>query len=173
MSTRTDYTADEWESVRQAPAQAVIAVEQASPSGFRGRRRERKAEEKGFGAYVAQFADLGLIAALVAAKDEEGRLVDALRSGGEPFVDTAVETARKARRAIEAKGTREELEAYVNAILETAESVALASTERGESNPTSAAEALLLRRLADALGRQDYQPPDPRWTKFDPSYKEE
>jgi hypothetical protein len=169
MSTRSDYTADEWEAIRRTPAEAVIAVEQASPSGFFGRRRERKAEEKGFAQAIAQYAGLGLIDAIVAAKDEEGRLVDSLRAGGEPMVDRAVDTAGKARRAIQAKGTRQELEAFVGAILGTAEAVALAAGEGGEADKISEPEAILLRRIASALGKSEYEPPKDRWTAFSPS----
>ncbi len=169
MSTRSDYTADEWEAIRRAPAEAVIAVEQASPSGYLGRRREHKAAEKEFGLAIVQYAGMGLVDAIVAAKDEEGRLVDALRAGGEPMVDTAVETAARARRAIHAKGTTEELEAYVNAIIATIEAVAMASGERGEADKVSTAESLLLRRLAGALGRPEYEPPKDDWTSLAPA----
>ncbi len=171
MSTRADYTVDEWEAIRRAPAEAVIAVEQASPSSFLGRRREHRAAERGLSVAVAQFSGLELVDAIVAARDEEGKLIDALRSGGESYLETALETARRARRAIEAKATRPEAEAYVTAVLETAEAVALASGERGERGSMSAGEALLLRRLADALGRPDYEAPQddslvptPGWT---------
>jgi hypothetical protein len=159
MSTRVDYSIDEWEAIRRTPAEAVIAVEQASPSGFFGRRRERAAVQRGFDAAIARFSGLELVEAIVAARDEEGRLVEALRAGGESYLDTAVETAARARSAIAAKGTRQELEAFGAAVLETAEAVALAAGERGKTGKLSPAEALLLRRLATALGRSGYEPP--------------
>jgi hypothetical protein len=159
MSTRSDYTVEEWEAIRRAPAEAVIAVGQASPSSFLGRRRERKAAERGLSEAIARYSGLELVDAIVAARDEEGRLIDALRSGGESFLATALETARTARRAIGGKGTLPEAEAFVAAVLETAEKVALASGERGGPGKLSAAEALFLRRLAGALGRADYEPP--------------
>jgi hypothetical protein len=159
MSTRADYTVEEWEAIRRTPAEAVLAVEQASPSGFLGRRREHKAAERGLSEAIARYAGLELVDAIVAARDEEGRLIDALRAGGESYLETALETARTARRAIEAKATRPEAEAYVTAVLDTAEAVALASGERGGRGRMSPGEALLLRRIAGALGRPDYQPP--------------
>jgi hypothetical protein len=173
MSTRTDYTVDEWEMIRRAPAEALIAIEQASPSSFLGRRRERKAEERGFGEVVKQFAGLGLIDAIVAARNEEGPLIEALRAGGESMIETAVDSAGKARRAIQAKGTRQELEAYTNAILQMAEAVAMASGERGEAEKVSAAEALLLRRIAGALGNTAYEAPKEHWTAFDPGHRDQ
>jgi hypothetical protein len=163
MSTRDDYTPEEWEAIRRAPAEAVIAIEQASPSGFWGRRKERKAAERGFRAAIAELSGSELVAAIVAAREEEGTLIDALRAGGETFTDRAVETARLARNAILAKGTREELEAYATAIITTAESVALATREEGERTDTSRAETLLLTRLAQALGRRGYEPPAGDW----------
>jgi hypothetical protein len=159
MSKRDDYTVEEWEAIRRAPAESVIAIEQASPSGFWGKRRERKAAIRSFSDAIATTAGLELVDAIVAARDEEGRLIDALRSGGESYLDTAIETARTARRAISEKGTREEVEAFVGAVLAAAEAVALAGGERGGPGRLSAAEALLLRRLAGALGRPDYEPP--------------
>lgn len=163
MSTRNDYTVEEWELIRRAPAEAVIAVEQASPSGLWGRRKERKAAERGFAGAIAEFSGIELVGDIVAARDEEGILLEALRSGGEAFTERAVETARRARQALLAKGTPEELKAYVAAVLDTAEAVALATREEGERGSTSRAEALLLTRLAAALGRSGYEPPDADW----------
>jgi len=71
MSTRADYSVEEWEAIRRTPPEAVVAVEQASPSGFLGRRRERKATEQGFREAIEQFAGLELVAAIVAASEEE------------------------------------------------------------------------------------------------------
>lgn len=159
MSTRSDYTNEEWDAIRRAPAEAVLAVEQSSSVGFLGRRKEHKAEERSFKDVVAQFGGIALIDALLAAREEEGRPIDALREGGVGALDTAVETAGTARRAIQAKGTREELEAYAGAILETAEAVARAATGKGDHSSVNDAERLILRRLADALGRPDYEPP--------------
>jgi tellurite resistance protein len=163
MSTRADYTVEEWEAIRRTPPEAVVAVEQASPSGFLGRRRERKATEQGFAEAIAQFAGLELVDAIVAAREEEGRLVDALRAGAAPMADTAVASARAARRAVDAKGTREEAEAFANAVIMTCERVARASGERGEDTTVSRAEAIVLQRLGDALGLAGYEPPSLEW----------
>ena len=163
MSTRNDYTVEEWELIRRAPAESVIAVEQASPSGLLGRRRERKAAVRSFTETIERTTGLELIDAIVAAREEEGPLLDALRASGESFVESALETARGARRALEARATLPELEAYVNAILTACEEVALAAGETKEAGKTSRAEALLLTRLATALGRTGYEPPDVGW----------
>jgi hypothetical protein len=163
MSTRNDYTVEEWELIRRAPAESVIAVEQASPSGFWARRHERKAAVRSFTETIERTTGLELIDAIVAAREEEGPLLDALRASGESFVEKALETARGARRALEAKATLPEREAYVNAILAACEEVALAAGEAKEGGKTSRAEALLLTRLAGALGRSGYEPPDSGW----------
>jgi hypothetical protein len=168
MSTRDDYTVDEWEMIRRAPAEAIVAIEQASASGFFGRRREHKAAERGFSEAIAESSGLELIDAIVAARDEEGRLIDAVRAGGASTMETAVETVANARRAIQAKGTRQELEAYVAAVLNTAEAVALASGEPGANGHITDGEALMLRRLAGALGRDDYEPPKDDWVGLAP-----
>jgi hypothetical protein len=160
MSTRSDYTDDEWEAVRRTPAEAAIAMEQASPSGFLGRRRERKAQERSFASAISTYAGTGLVDAIIEAAEEEGPLVDALRSAGTPVIDDAITHAGVARRAIQAKGTAAELEAYVNTVLGACEAIAAADRE-GDVAARSTPEALLLQRLATALGRPDYTPGHP------------
>lgn len=160
MSTRADYSDEEWEAIRRTPAEAAIAMEQASPSGFFGRRRERKAVERGFADVISAYAGMGLVDAIVAAAEEEGRLIDSLRAADRPVIDAAIASAAAARRAIEAKGTREESEAYVNSVLGICEAVAAADRER-EEGALSKPEGLLLQSLATALGRPDYTPGHP------------
>jgi hypothetical protein len=162
MSTRDDYSVEEWEAIRRAPSEAVVAVEQASPSGPLGRRRERRAAERGFVEALEVFADLELIAALVATREQEGTLLDALRSGNERFVEQAPETAAAAAAAIRAKGTPAELQAYANAIIVTCDEVARASSEGGARGGVSDAEAVVLGRLAAALGIEGYEAPRDR-----------
>jgi len=172
MSTRADYTVEEWEAIRRTPSQAVVAIEQASKSSFLGRRRERKATEKGFKQAIEQFSGLGLLEAIVAASEEEGRLIDALRASDEPMIDTAIESARAARRAINAKGSREEAEAFANAVIQTCERVAEASAERGEDRTISHAEGVLLKRIGEALGIAGYEPPNVNWVGLAPVRKD-
>ena len=160
MSTRSDYTDEEWTAVRRTPAEAAIAMEQASPSGFLGRRRERKAQERSFASALSIYAGLGLVDAVVEAAEEEGPLVAELRSAGTRVIDDAITHAGVARRAIQAKGTAEELDAYVRSVLGACEVIAAADQE-GDVVTLSTAEALLLQRLAAALGRPDYTPGDP------------
>lgn len=159
MSTRDDYTVEEWEAIRRAPSEAVLAIEQASPSGPLGRRRERSAADRGFLQALDDFVDLELAGVLAATRREEGALLAALRSGGERFVERAPLTAAAAAAAIRAKGTQEELEAFASAIVATCEDVARASSEGGARGGVSEAEALVLVRLAAALGIAGYAAP--------------
>jgi hypothetical protein len=163
VSTRADYTPEEWTAIRETPAKAVVAMERASPSGFLGRRRERKAQERGFAAAISAYAGMGLVEALKAAAEEEGKLVDKLRAADRPVADEAITAAGAARRAIEARGSHEELEAFQISVIGACEEVALADQEGGPGE-ISQAEALLLQRLAQALGRPDYTPGNPDFT---------
>jgi hypothetical protein len=160
MSTRSDYTDEEWAAVRRTPAEAAVAMERASPSGFLGRRRERKAQERSFASAISTYAGLGLVDSIVEAAEEEGSLVAALRSAGTPVTEDAITHAGVARRAIQAKGTGDELDAYVKTVLGACEVIAAADRE-GDVVNLSTAEALLLQRLASALGRPDYAPGSP------------
>jgi hypothetical protein len=96
MSRRTDYTDEEWNAIRRAPAEVVIAVEQSSPSGWYGRRSERKAATKGFAGVIEQFGSLELIADIVAERDAEAPLIDSLREGGESLIEAAIDDAAAA-----------------------------------------------------------------------------
>jgi hypothetical protein len=160
MSTRSDYTDDEWTAIRRTPAEAAIAMERASPSGFLGRRRERKAQERSFASAVSRYAGLGLVDAIVEAAEEEGRLDAELRAADRPVIDDAITHAAIARRAIQAKGSAEELDAYVKSVIGACEVIAAADRE-GDVVALSTAEALLLQRLAAALGHPHYTPGDP------------
>lgn len=162
MSGRDDYTIEEWEAIRRAPSEAVLAVEQASPSGPWGRRHERLAAERSLREALEQFEGLELTGALVATRDQEGTLLDAMRAGGERFVERAPETAAAAARAIRARGTPAELQAYANAIIATCDDVAKASSEDGAPGGVSDAEVTLLKRLAAALGIDGYVAPGGR-----------
>lgn len=159
MSTRDDYTIEEWEAIRRAPSEAVLAIEQASPSGPLGSRRERITADRGFLQALDDFADLELTGVLAATREEEGVLLTTLRSGGERFVEQAPETVAAAARAIRAKGSPGELRAYANAIIATCEDVARASSEGGARGGISAAEATVLSQIALALGIDDYEAP--------------
>lgn len=163
MSTRADYTDEEWAAIRETPAMAAIAMERASPSGFLGRRRERKAQERSFAAIMSSYAGIALMDAIVAAAEEEGRLIDKLRDVDRPFVDEALAGAAVARKAIESKGSREELEAYQIGVIGVCEDIAVADQEQGPGS-LSPAEATILQRLAGALGRPDYTPGNPDFT---------
>lgn len=163
MSTRADYTDQEWTAIRETPAMAAIAMERASPSGFFGRRRERKAQDRGFAAVMTAYAGIELVDAVVAAAEAEGRLLDKLRDDDRPFIDEAIANAAIARKAIAAKGSREELEAYQVSVIGVCEDVAVADQERGPLS-LSPAEGTLLQRLAGALGRPDYTPGNPDFT---------
>jgi hypothetical protein len=138
-------------------------MERASPSGFLGRRRERKAQERGFSAVMSAYAGVDLIDAIVEAAEAGGRLLDELRKDDRSFADDAIANAAIASKAIESKGSREELEAYRIGVIGICEDVAVADQEAGPG-VLSPAEATLLRRLAGALGRPDYEPGNPDFT---------
>ena len=164
MSKRADYTAEEWEAIRRAPAESVVAIEQASPSGFWGRHKEKKEARRTFKDVIAQHGSLELIAEIVAARDAEGALIDEIDAGGDSLVGQAIETASKARAALVAHATLEEREAYCLSVLRLSENVAGAAGEGDQVN-VSGPEVMFLRRLAGALGQPDYEPPaDDDWT---------
>jgi hypothetical protein len=156
VTTKADYTREEWELLLKAPMMAAMAVVAASPSGPIGMLKEMFAVGKGFLA-GAEGTTNSLIAAVVAD----------IKAGNRPSMPAERPTelsAVKAQalgstRALAALLTRkapDEAEGFKRWLLATAQHAAEAAKEGGFLGmggvPVSDAEKTALAEVAGALG---------------------
>ena len=151
MTTKSDFNAEEWETLVHAPLLAGIAV-MASERG--GTLRETLAISKVYAAAREQHGESPLLDELVAsppALDPN----DIRESGGgvEQLVSTRL---RDAVATVEATATPEEAQAYKRFVLSVAEAAAAAHKEGGfigiGGKPVSESEQAALDRLRTELG---------------------
>jgi hypothetical protein len=160
MATRADFSDEEWLALRVTPRAVLAALQLAAPSGWLGRRRERKAEEAALEEAWRDFGDLPLGLALFDARDEPLPAEAAEPASVDEAMVVIDRNGRTARRALERVASREEREAWIDTILNTADAVARASRERetDSMDEISQPEAVVLRNVARVLGRDDYEP---------------
>ncbi|MBP1705964.1 MAG: hypothetical protein H6Q36_1703 [Chloroflexi bacterium] len=160
MATRADFSDEEWLALRVMPHAMLTALQLAAPSGWLGSRRERKAGTAALQLAERDFGDLPLVEALMAAREEPLPAEATGAASADEALALAETTGRKAMRALERVATAAEREAWVNSVLDIGDAVARASRERhAESmDEISEPEAIVLRRVARVLGRDDYEP---------------
>jgi len=160
MTTKADFTADEWNQVQRAPFMAGLAVVAASPSGPFGVMKELFAVGKMLSEVKTQGASNELIKALVAdieagAKDLnapaelKGKTPDQVKS-------YAIESCRRAGALIEEKAKPEEAQAFKQWLVSASQKVAEAAKEGGflgfGGTRVSEQEAATIKELSTTLG---------------------
>ena len=160
MSTRTDYSEDEWTLLLRAPAMAGLAVVAAAPSGPIGIFKELQTMGKWIldagktappGSLVSGLVeDIRAIAERKRPAPKEERIPpDQLRT-------KVQETLRSGVSILSAKATPTDAEAWKNWVLDTATNIAKAAKEGTVlgfgGTLVSDAERTALRDIADALG---------------------
>jgi hypothetical protein len=131
MSTKTDFSADEWDLLRSAPMMAGILVVSASPSGPVGLVQESTAVSKMI-LGAAGSAQTPLLKALAEdmkttmsiPKPPAGATVAAIQ-------DAATEILRRTSELLEKKATPEEATEVKQWLLKTAQATAEATKEGG------------------------------------------
>jgi hypothetical protein len=160
MTSRTDFTDEEWAALRRGLVAGEEAVRAAGPSGWFGRFKESRALKREWKRLEERSEGSDLVRDLIA---EEGRAPIAsvrLEEGAtDAFIADSLEACRAAARILAAKVEPVMAAAYVDVALELAETAALAAPEQGSPEPVSHAESIVLRRVAEALGRHDYEAP--------------
>jgi hypothetical protein len=166
MSTKTDYSADEWKALLMAPFMAGLAVAAASPSGPIGVLREMFAVGKILAETKSQAQPPGgphneLLQALVAdLASADGRAqIDAagLRGlGSEQAKTHALDACRALATIVDRKASRDEAEGVKRWLVTIAQRVAEAAKEGGflgvGGTRVSHAEVAAIRDVASALG---------------------
>lgn len=145
MTNRNDFTEDEWEVLREAPATAGMAVSTAQRGGT---FREAMALAKAYVEAREQHGASELLDEIVSARPDADR--EDARSPQE-LTQVAVEKTREAVALLEQKAQPEELEGYRGFVISLCERVATAKDE-GEGTPESGAERAVIDEVRAALG---------------------
>ncbi len=160
MTGRTDFSDDEWAALRRGLVAGEEAVRAAAPSGWFGRFKESRALKREWKLLEERYGGSDLARELIG---EEGKAPIAsvrIEEGGtDAFIADALAACRAASTVLAAKVDPVMAATYVDVALELAETAATAAQEGGSQDPVSRAEAIVLRRIAEAFGRRDYQVP--------------
>ena len=146
MTTKADFTEDEWKLIATAPTSAGLAVTTAERGGS---FRESFSLAKAYAEARKQHGESELLDELVGSKPQ----MDKTRQHStEELKQHALETLRNAVALLEQKATPEELEDYRNFVHGLAQRVAEAHKEHGQS--VSPAEQSAIAEIDAALGVQ-------------------
>lgn len=140
MTVSSDFTPDEWETIREAPTGAGMIVSTAERGGT---FREAFAMAKAFTEARQQHGESELLDELVSERPD----VDKTRaSSPEQLKERGLEKIREAVGLLEAKATPEELGAYRGFVVTLAERVA------GAKGDVSEPETAAIAEIKQALG---------------------
>lgn len=157
MSTKMDYTDDEWNAISGAPVAAGLLITLADASGPVGIAREALAVGKAIAQSATGDAPEVVKAVAHHVKHEGGRpqMPDVPAGDRAQTKNALISAVRKAVRAVEDKSPGE-AEAYKTWLASVAARVSQASKEGGflgfGGTVVSSAEEESLRELADVLG---------------------
>jgi hypothetical protein len=163
MTTKTDFTSDEWEILRDAPNLVILAVAFAGASGFFGSIAEAMAPS---GTIMEAAQGGNQLLREVCKKEEMISSVDSIKNMAKAGGDLAVlqsdlhrEAIVKSRAALDLlrqKGAAEDVAAYRGFLLTLGDKVANAAKEGAflgfGGERVSEPERILLAELADAVG---------------------
>lgn len=147
MTTKADFSPEEWTSILQGPPSAGMIVVTAASGGT---IRETIAMSKAYVEARAMHGQSELLDEIVAAKPtmEHQRYHSA-----EDLKDAGLQHLRSAVALLERKATPEELDEYRRFILTLADKVAAAHREEGQQ--VSPAEVAAIDQIAGALGTKE------------------
>jgi hypothetical protein len=144
MTGSADFTAEEWDVVREGPTSAGLIVSMAQRGGS---FREAFAMAKAYAEARQAHGDSALLDELVAAKPE----VDRGKSHSpEEMKEHGLKRIREAVALVEQKATPQELGDYRLFVTSLAERVAGAKTE-DDDKPVSEAETAAIAEISAAL----------------------
>ena len=144
MTTKADFTPDEWKAVLQGPPAAGMIVLTAAHGGT---FRETIAMSKAYAEARGEHGESELLDEIVSAKPK----VDHTRyHSPEELRDGGLGHIRDAVALLESKATAEELDDYRHFVLTLANKVAAAHKEHGQD--VSPAEAEAIQQITAALG---------------------
>ena len=146
MTTKADFTEEEWDLVVEGPPGAGLVVSAAQRGGS---FREAFSIAKAYTEARKAHGESELLDEIVSAKPEVDR---SRHSSYEELKDHTLDKLRQAVALLQQKATPEEVEDYKGFVLSVAERVAAAKTEEGDE-PATEQERATIAEIAGALGR--------------------
>ena len=165
MATKTDFSATEWETLREAPHAVVLAVAAAGGSGIFGSIKEAIAPAgtivealKGDNQLLRQISDREEIKAAIESLKDLAKAGGDFKSIQAAFRNAAIEKSRAAIDLLQQKGSPEDVAAFREFLSTLGEKVANAAKEGAflgfGGERVSAEERALLAELGQVLGVQ-------------------
>ena len=142
MTTKADFTPEEWDLVREGPPTAGMVALMADKGGS---FRETWALAKSYAEARKELGESELLDALVAEKPDMKRYGSAAE-----LDETGLGRLRDAVVLLEEKATPDEVAGYKQFVLDVASRVAAAHKEEKES-PVSEAERIAIEKVAATL----------------------
>ena len=163
MTTKADFTSDEWEVLRDAPHLVILAVAFAGASGFFGSIAEAMAPS---GILVEALKGSNQLLREICQKEEIQTSVKSIKNRVKATGDLAdiqaalrkeaIEKARVALDLLRQKGSPEDIAAYRDFLVTLGNQVANAAKEGAflgfGGERVSEPERILLAELAEAMG---------------------
>jgi hypothetical protein len=146
MTTKADFTDEEWERVLEGPPAAGLIVSTAERGGT---FREAFSIGKAYTGARKQHGASELLDEIASAKPEVER---SRFSSFEELKQHGLGKLREALDLLERKATPDEVEDYKGFVLSVANHVAEAKTEEGDQ-PATESERAAIAEIAGALGR--------------------
>jgi hypothetical protein len=148
MTTKADFTPQEWEQVLEGPPSAGMIVITAQRGGT---LRETVSMAKSYAEARAQHGQSELLDEIVAAKPE----IDHTRyHSPEELKAHMLEHLREAVALLEGKAQPQELDEYRRFVVNLAQRAAAAHRERGGEGPVSDVEHAAITEIAEAMGTE-------------------
>jgi hypothetical protein len=146
MTTKADFTPDEWEQVLEGPPSAGMIVITAQRGGV---LRETVSMAKAYVEARQQHGQSELLDEIVAVKP---KLDHTRYSSLEELKEHSLGHLRDAVALLQGKATAQELDEYKRFILTLADKVAHAHREHGSGDAVSPDEQAAIAAITDALG---------------------
>ena len=159
MTSKADFTSQEWTMLLLAPVQTGMAVLLASSSGLIGTAKEAMTLYNATNKRVAQqYPNNSLIQALLTSDNgpEEKQVFQKVKTymsdekARQQVKPEAIQVCRNIAMLLSQKVPSQEAEGYKQWLLDVSSKVASASSENGHR--ISDAERVTLKEIADALG---------------------
>ena len=162
MATKTDFSATEWETLRDAPHAVVLAVAAAGASGLFGSIKEAMAPTgtlvetlHGENQLLRQICDSEEIKASIESLKDMAKSSGDFKSIQTFFRKAAIDKSRAGLDFLKCKGTPEDVAAFSDFLLKLGEKVANAAKEGAflgfGGERVSEEERVILAELAQAL----------------------